>query len=40
MMTEKELKEIGITRTEWNAMLNQEIQYIENWIKTVNRNEL
>ena len=39
-MTEKELQEIGITQTEWNDMLNQEIQYIENWIKTVNRNEL
>lgn len=40
MMTEKELKEIGITRTEWNAMLDKEIQYIEDWAKTVTRNEL
>lgn len=39
-MTEKELLQIGITRAEWNAMLDKEIQYIEDWAKTVNRNEL
>lgn len=40
MMTEKELKEIGITRTIWNVMLDQEIRYIEDWANTVNRDEL
>ena len=39
-MTDKELQQIGITRTEWNSMLDKEIQYIEEWSKTVSRNEL
>lgn len=35
MMTDKELQEMGLTRTEWNSMLEDENQYIQDWSKTV-----
>jgi hypothetical protein len=40
MMTDKELQEMGFTREEWNQMIEEETQYIEDWAKTINPNNL
>jgi hypothetical protein len=40
MMSDKELQEMGFTREEWNKMLEEENQYIEDWAKTINPNDL
>ncbi len=34
-MTDEELKEIGMTREEWNKMMEEEAQYIEDWANNV-----
>jgi len=35
MMTDEELKEIGMTREEWDRMMEEEAQYIEDWANNV-----
>ena len=40
MMTDEELKQMGFTREEWNSMLEEENQYIEDWARTINPNDL
>ena len=35
MMTDEELKEIGMTREEWDKMMEEEVQYIEDWANNV-----
>ena len=35
MMTDEELKEIGMTREEWDKMMEEEAQYIEVWANNV-----
>jgi hypothetical protein len=35
MMTDEELKEIGMTREEWDKMMEEEAQYIEDWANNV-----
>ena len=35
MMTDEELKEIGMTREEWDRMMGEEAQYIEDWANNV-----
>lgn len=35
MMTDEELKEIGMTREEWDRMMEEEVQYIEDWANNV-----
>jgi hypothetical protein len=34
-MTDEELKEIGMTREEWDRMMEEEAQYIEDWANNV-----
>ncbi len=34
-MTDEELKEIGMTREEWDKMMEEEAQYIEDWANNV-----
>jgi hypothetical protein len=34
-MTDAELKEIGMTREEWDKMMEEEAQYIEDWANNV-----
>ena len=40
MMTDEELKQMGFTREEWNSMLKEENQYIEDWARTINPSDL
>ena len=40
MMTDKELQEMGFTRDEWNRMIEEETQYIEDWASNINPNNL
>lgn len=35
MMTDEELKEIGMTREEWDKMMEEEAQYIEDWANNI-----
>ena len=39
-MTDKELQEMGFTREEWNQMIEEETQYIEDWASNINPNNL
>lgn len=39
-MTDEELKEMGYTREEWDKLVIDEREYIDNWSKTVDRSKL
>jgi len=40
IMTDAELKAIGMTRTEWNKCMSEEIEYTESWAETVSIEQL
>ena len=39
-MTDEELKEMGYTREEWDKLVADEREYIDNWSKTVDGSKL
>lgn len=40
MMTDEELKQMGFTREEWNRMIDEENNYIQDWARKINPNDL
>lgn len=39
-MTDTELKEIGISRVDWDRMIEEEIRYVENWASKIDPSKL
>lgn len=39
-MTNSELQQMGLTREQWNEMLEEEEMYTQNWSQTVDKNKL
>lgn len=40
IMTDAELEAIGMTRTEWNRCMNEELEYTNTWAETVSPEQL
>jgi hypothetical protein len=40
MMTDIELEQMGFTREEWDKLVADEIEYIDNWSKTIDKSKI